>query len=326
MVRSLGLPRLAAGLAVLPFAALLAAACGGSDQVDPADAGPDMRALDASSFDALVPPGSTMPDDDASDSDTSDSDLPDTTRPDAGNSDADAAPADADAGLRESGSNDAAAGDADAGGGILGSAKKFAVLAGSMISITPSPPLTTIVGDVGVSPGTAIATLPPGQPVGNIYAGGPVALQAESDLTTAYNSLAGMPCLPANDRTGVDLGGKTLAPGVYCFPNTSAGITGNLVLDAQLDPNAVWVIQVGSTLTTATNATVSVINGGSACNVYWQIGSSATLGTGTKFVGNIVALTSITLVTGSSVLVGRTLARNGAVTLDGNAISAAACP
>ena len=135
-----------------------------------------------------------------------------------------------------------------------------------------------------------------------------------------------MPCLPANGRTGVDLGGKTLAPGVYCFPNTSAGITGNLVLDAQLNPNAVWVIQVGSTLTTATGATVSVINGGSACNVYWQIGSSATLGTGTKFVGNIVALTSITLVTGSSVLVGRTLARNGAVTLDGNAISAAACP
>jgi len=138
-------------------------------------------------------------------------------------------------------------------------------------------------------------------------------------------TLAGMPCLPANIRTGVDLGGKTLAPGVYCFPNTSAGITGDLVLDAQQDPNAVWVIQVGTTLTTGTGSTVSVINGGSACNVYWQIGSSATLGTGTQFVGNIVALTSISLVTGSTFLVGRTLARNGAVSLEGSTISAATC-
>src|SRR5438270_464261 len=84
--------------------------------------------------------------------------------------------------------------------------------------------------------------------------------------------------------------GKTLAPAVSCCPNTSAGITGDLVLDAQGDPNAVWVFQVGTTLTTGTIATVSVINGGSACNVYWQIGSSATLGTGTKLVGNVVAL------------------------------------
>jgi hypothetical protein len=213
----------------------------------------------------------------------------------------------------------------EAGLDLLGSAKTFAVLAGQTITITPSPPATVIIGNVGVSPGTAIVTLPPGQPVGTVYAGGPVAAQAQSDLTAAYNTLAGMPCLPANIRTGVDLGGKTLAPGVYCFPNTSAGITGDLVLDAQQDPNAVWVIQVGTTLTTGTGSTVSVINGGSACNVYWQIGSSATLGTGTQFVGNIVALTSISLVTGSTVLVGRTLARNGSVSLEGDTISAGSC-
>ncbi len=213
----------------------------------------------------------------------------------------------------------------EAGLDLLGSAKTFAVLAGQTITITPSPPATVIIGNVGVSPGTAIVTLPPGQPIGTVYAGGPVAAQAQSDLTAAYNTLAGMACLPANVRTGVDLGGKTLAPGVYCFPNTSAGITGDLVLDAQQDPNAVWVIQVGTTLTTATGSTVSVINGGSACNVYWQIGSSATLGTGTQFLGNIVALTSISLVTGSTVLVGRTLARNGSVSLEGDTISAGSC-
>ena len=134
-----------------------------------------------------------------------------------------------------------------------------------------------------------------------------------------------MPCLPANVRTGVDLGGKTLAPGVYCFPNTSAGITGALVLDAQGNPNAKWVFQIGSTLTTASNSSVTVINGGSACNVYWQVGSSATLGTGTAFAGNIVASIAITLVKGSTILVGRALALTDAVNLDGNTLSSASC-
>jgi hypothetical protein len=201
---------------------------------------------------------------------------------------------------------------------------KFAVLAGTTITITAAPPPTTLVGDVGVSPGTSIVTLPPGQPVGTVYAGGAIAAQAQTDLTGTYNALAGMPCAPANNRAGVDLGGKTLAPGVYCFPATSAGITGALVLDAQLDPNATWVFQIGTTLTTATNATVTVINGGSACNVYWQVGSSATLGTGTAFAGNVVAASSITMVTGST-LAGRALARTGGVGLQGNAITAAAC-
>ena len=108
---------------------------------------------------------------------------------------------------------------------------------------------------------------------------------------TAYNDLAGQAC--DTNLTGQDLGGKTLTPGVYCF-NTSAQLTGDLVLDAQGNPAAVWIFQMGSTLTTASNASVVVINGGSSCNVFWQVGSSATLGTGTAFKGNILALASIT--------------------------------
>ena len=112
--------------------------------------------------------------------------------------------------------------------------------------------------------------------------------------------------------TGTDLGGLTLVPGVYCF-SSSALLTGTLTLDAQGDPNAQWVFQIGSTLTTATDSTVSIINGGANCNVYWQIGSSATIQTNNTFVGNILALTSITLDGG--ILNGRALARNGAVTM-----------
>jgi len=201
----------------------------------------------------------------------------------------------------------------------LGSASSFAVLAGSTVTNTGAT--TTIVGDVGVSPGSAITGMPAGQPTGTIHAGDAVAAQAQSDLTTAYNALAGLPC--NTDLTSQDLGGKTLGPGVYCF-SSSAGLTGTLTLDAQGDPNAVFIFQIGSTITTATNAAVVMIGGGRACNVFWQVGSSATLGTGTAFVGNIVALASITLTTGVS-LSGRALARNGAVTMDTNAITAGDC-
>ena len=200
----------------------------------------------------------------------------------------------------------------------LGSASSFAVLAGSTVTNTGA---TTIVGDVGVSPGSAITGMPAGQPTGSIHAGDAVAAQAQSDLTTAYNALAGLPC--NTDLTSQDLGGKTLGPGVYCF-SSSAQLTGTLTLDAQGNPNAVFIFQIGSTITTATNAAVVMIGGGRACNVFWQVGSSATLGTGTAFVGNIVALASITLTTGVS-LSGRALARNGAVTMDTNAISAGDC-
>jgi hypothetical protein len=240
--------------------------------------------------------------------------------------DADAATPDADVTADADATTDADA-TADADGGdagphLLRSARNFAIIASSTITIAASPPPVTVFGDVGTFPGTAVDAFPPGQPVGSLFAGGPVALQAQSDVTIAYNTLAGMPC-NAN-QSSVDLGGLTLAPAVYCF-DTSAGLTGALVLDAQGDPNAVWVFQVGSTLTTATDSTVTVINGGSACNVYWQVGSSATLGIRTAFLGNILAEASITMVTNSSLLTGRVFARSGAVALDGNAISTAGC-
>ena len=196
----------------------------------------------------------------------------------------------------------------------LGSAEMFAVLAGSTVTDTGS---STIVGSVGVSPGTAITGLAVGQPIGGtLHPGDGVAAQAQSDLTTAYNSLAGMAC--GTNLTGQDLGGMTLAPGVYCF-NTSAQVTGTLTLDGQGDINAVFVIQIGSTLTTGTGAAVDLINGAIPQHVYWQVGSSATLGSDTVFAGNIVALESISLTSGSF-LIGRALARNGAVTMDANGI------
>jgi ice-binding like protein len=197
-------------------------------------------------------------------------------------------------------------------GQSLGSAASFAVLAGSTVTITGA---STIMGSVGVSPGTAITGLPEGQPTGGaVHPGDGVAAQAQSDLTSAYNSLAGMAC--GTNLTGQDLGGQTLAPGVYCF-NSSAPVTGTLTLDAQGNSNAVFVFQTGSTLTTATDAALNLTGGAQSTNVYWQVGSSATLGTGTGFGGNIVALASITLTTGVR-LDGKALARTGAVTMDAN--------
>jgi len=194
----------------------------------------------------------------------------------------------------------------------LGSAASFVALASSTLTNTG---LGVFVGDVGVSPGTSVIGFPPGTlRRGTIYRGGPVAAQAQIDANTAYNDLAGQTCNV--DLTGKDLGGMTLTPGVYCF-DTSAQLTGDLVLDALGNPLAVWVFQIGSTLTTASASSVAVINGGQAVKVFWQVGSSATLGTGTRFNGNILADASITLNTGAS-LIGRALALNGAVTLDTN--------
>ncbi|HET6202910.1 MAG TPA: ice-binding family protein [Planctomycetota bacterium] len=196
----------------------------------------------------------------------------------------------------------------------LGSAQNFAVLAASTVTNTGA---TIITGGLGVSPGTTVTGFPPGILNGTLHAGDPVALQAQADLTLAYNNLAGMAC--GTTLTGQDLGGLTLAPGVYCFA-TTAQISGALTLDAQGNPNAVFVFQIGSTLTTAINSSVQVINGGQPANVFWQVGSSATLGTGTAFVGNVVALASVTLTTGASVT-GRVLARTAAVTMDTNVVT-----
>ena len=124
--------------------------------------------------------------------------------------------------------------------------------------------------------------------------------------------------------TGVDLGGHTLKQGVYCFAS-SAQLTGRLVLDAENNPDALFIFQIGSKLTTASNSSVAIINGAGQCNVFWQVGSSATLGTNSVFKGNILALTSITITTGVN-LEGRALARNGAVTLDSDVITGCTCP
>jgi Ice-binding-like/IPTL-CTERM motif len=200
----------------------------------------------------------------------------------------------------------------------LGSAQSFAVLGASTVTNTGP---TVVTGDLGVSPGTAITGFPPGIVIGTIHAADAVALQAQTDLTAAYNTAAAAPC--GTNLSGQDLGGLTLTPGVYCF-NSSAGLTGTLTLNAQGNPNAVFIFQVGSTLTTASNSAVVMTNGGSLCNnVFWQIGSSATLGTGTAFGGNILALASITLTTGASTS-GRTLARTGAVTLDSSTVGGCA--
>jgi Ice-binding-like/Bacterial Ig domain len=200
----------------------------------------------------------------------------------------------------------------------LGTADSFAVLADSTVTNTgPS----VISGDLGVSPGTSVTGFPPGTvTAGTIHAADNVALQAEGALATAYNDAAGRSSTAA---ISADLAGRTLTPGVYTSA-TSLGLSGDLTLDAQGDPNAVFVFQAGSTLTVGSGSHVLLIRGAQACNVFWQVGSSAAIGSGSAFAGNILALTSISLTTGAT-LNGRALARNGAVTLDTNTIIKAAC-
>jgi Ice-binding-like len=201
----------------------------------------------------------------------------------------------------------------------LGAAASYAVLGGQTVTNTGP---TTINGDLGVSPGTAVTNFPPGIVTGgSIHSADANALDAQGAVTTAYNALAAQPCTA--DLTGQDLGGLTLTEGVYCF-SSSAQLTGMLTLNAQGSASAVFVFKMVSTLTTASNSSVLVTNGGVDCNVFWQVGSSATIGTGTVFVGNILALTSISLTTGASVS-GRALARNGAVTMDTNHVGFEAC-
>jgi outer membrane autotransporter protein len=199
----------------------------------------------------------------------------------------------------------------------LGTAADFAVLGGSTVTNTGTSILT---GNLGVSPGSAITGFPPGivTPPGATHAADAVAIQAQSDLTAAYLSLLSRPTTA--NLTGQNLGGLTLTPGVYSF-DSSAQLTGALTLNALGNPNAVFIFKIGSTLTTASSSTVTVINGGPGSNVFWRIGSSATLGTTTSFVGDILAQTSITLNTGANIACGSALAQTGAVTLDTNRIS-----
>ncbi len=199
----------------------------------------------------------------------------------------------------------------------LGTAASFAVLAGA--GITNTGP-TTISGDIGTFPTTTITGSAGLTLTGTDHGGDAVTQGAKADLLTAYGNAAGQGP-PAAVTT--DLAGQTLTPGVYNAA-TSMGLTGALTLDAAGDPDAVFVFQAGSTLTTGSGSSVVLLNGAQACNVFWQVGSSATLGTATRFRGNVLADTSITLTTGASVE-GRVLASNGAVTLDTNVITRPAC-
>lgn len=201
---------------------------------------------------------------------------------------------------------------------VLGTVDGFAILGASAVTNTGP---TSISRDLGVSPGNAVTGFPPGIVGGTIHAGDAVAAQAQSDALIAYNALAGQPC--DTILTDQDLGGLTLTAGVYCYA-ASAQLTGAVTLDAQGDPNAVFIFQIGSTLTTASASSVLLINGSAACNVFFQVGSSATLGTDTRFIGNIFALASVTLTTRVRVS-GRAVALNGAVTLDSNVISVPTC-
>jgi hypothetical protein len=197
----------------------------------------------------------------------------------------------------------------------LGTAGNYAVLAGSTVTNTGS---SVLAGDLGVWPGTAVTGFPPGIVTGGtIHAGDAAAAQAQHDLTTAYNTAAGL--TRTGTLTGQNLGGLTLTPGVYFFAS-SAELTGKLTLNNLGNPNALFVFQIGSTLTTASNSSVIFSSSLADSNVFWQVGSSATLGTTTAFQGNILALTSITLNTGATIGCGSALARNGAVTLDSNVI------
>ena len=197
----------------------------------------------------------------------------------------------------------------------LGSAAKFAVLAAD--TVTNAGP-TIVTGDLGVSQGSTVTGFPPGKVIdGSIHAGDPVAARAHRDLTIAYNNAAGRKnptMVPA------DIGGMTLRPGLYKAP-VSLAITGNVTLDGHNDPDSVFIFQVPSTLTTSVNSSVTLINRAKARNIFWQVGSSATLKTGSIFKGVILAHASISLGRGATVVNGRVLARVGAVTLLRNIVT-----
>jgi hypothetical protein len=187
----------------------------------------------------------------------------------------------------------------------LGTTSTYGILAGSAISCVTGG---TVSADVGLSPGTSITGFPPCTVTGTQNIANAAAATAQGDLTTAYDGLKGLAC---GTTISADLGGTTLAPGVYC---SASGI--NLTGALTLSGSGTYVFQAGSALTVATSGSVVLANGAQAMNVYWQVGSSATLGNGSTMNGNVVALTSITLGS-TATLVGRALARNGAVSLGG---------
>ena len=198
----------------------------------------------------------------------------------------------------------------------LGTAARFSVLGGSTVTNTGP---TTMWGDLGLSPGSSVTGAP--HVLGQTHVDDAVAIAAKNDLTTAYNDAASR---PSNGSAGTDLAGQVFLPGVRTASSSLLLSSGSVTLDAQGNPDAVFIFQIGSTLITGSNTSVSLVNGAQACNVFWQVGSSATLGTGTSFVGTIMALESITATTAATIH-GRLLARTAAVTLDTNTITTSNC-
>jgi hypothetical protein len=198
----------------------------------------------------------------------------------------------------------------------LGTAASFSVLAGSTVTNTGP---TTMFGDLGLSPGSSVT----GAPVvlGQTHVSDAVAIEAKNSLTTAYNDAAGR---PTEGSAGTDLAGQTFTAGARTASSSLLLSSGSVILDAQGDPNAVFIFQIGSTLITGSNTTVQLINGAQACNVFWQVGSSATLGTGTRFVGTVMAAETITANTAATIH-GRLLAQTAAVNLDTNTITQSNC-
>jgi len=198
----------------------------------------------------------------------------------------------------------------------LGTAESFSVLAGSTVENTGS---TTMSGDLGLSPGSSVTGAP--HVLGATHVDDAVAIGAKSALTTAYNEAASR---ESNGSAGTDLASQNFTPGVYTASSSLQLSSGSVTLNAEGNPNAVFIFQVGEALTTASNTTVSLVNEARACNVFWQIGSSATLGTGTHFVGTIMAKASITA-NSAATIEGRLLAETGAVTLENNTITTSTC-
>jgi ice-binding like protein len=314
MVRPLGFPRVAAGLVVIRVAlvAALTAACGGSDVVDSSD---------ASMLDGLAP--SPLLDGTVLDAGA----LPDGGALDvaAGLPDADAALPDADAALPEASVFDSGTG---ALMQSLGTAAPFVVLSGA--TVTNAGSNTVLLGDVGTT-GPAITGLtgPPFQPSGQTDIDDARATQAVLDVETAHAALAARACPPANDLTGLDLGGMTLAPGVYCFSSTAGQAAATtLTFDAKGDPDAVWVIQVTTALTIMNDAKAVVIGGplSLACRIFWTVGTAATMNGGSQSLGNMLASTATSMLTNATLSPGRAFGQTAGVTLLSNTVSIALCP
>ena len=202
----------------------------------------------------------------------------------------------------------------------LGTAQGFSVLSASAVTNTGN---TSLSDNLGVSPGTAVTGLGSITMGGTVHKNDALAVQAQKDALSAFTTLGALKF--NTNLTGVDLGTQVLTPGVYEF-NTSAQLTGELTLNAQNQANATYVFEIGSTLTTASNAIINLINNANGVNIYWLVGSSATIGTGTNFAGTILADQSITLNSGATIEYGRAIALNAAVTMDHNTISSVPLP